>query len=192
MAAVIARCRSAWAKFRQLLPLLTARSLPLKCKGRLFRSCVRGTLLHASETWPMTSAALHRMRRNDNAMIRWICGVKPSQDPVMADLQTKLGLLDLSIVIQRRRLRWFGHVMRSSGEINRVRSRTVEGTRGQGRPRKTWSECVRDDMEACGLSEAATENRDEWRYAVRNSRLERTPQAGRVPNHGRCTRSSIK
>ena len=40
-AAVIARCRTAWAKFRQLLPILTARSLPPKTKGRIFSSCVR-------------------------------------------------------------------------------------------------------------------------------------------------------
>ena len=201
MSAVTTRCKSAWGKFRQLLPLLTARSLPPKTKGRLFSSCVRSTLLHASETWPMTSTALHRMCRNDNAMIRWICGVKPSDDPHMADLHTKLGLLDLRVVIRERRLRWFGHVSRSSGEINRVRKRSVNGKRGPGRPKKTWWENVKHDMMTCGLSEETTQDRDAWRFAVRNSRLEPTPHVGSAPKstappreqpQGRRTRSSIK
>ena len=30
-------------------------------------------MLCASETWPMTIEVLTRLRRNDNAMIRWVC-----------------------------------------------------------------------------------------------------------------------
>ena len=199
--AVIARCRSAWAKFRQLLPLLTARSLSLKSKGRIFSSCVRGALLHASETWAMTKADLRRLCRNDNAMIRWICGVKPSQDPHMPDLHSKLGVMDLNVVIRQRRLRWFGHVMRSSSEINRVRNRPVVGKRGVGHPKKTWYEVVKDDLRVWNLSEDTTQDREAWRFAVRNSRLEPTPLAGSAPkstvpsqepSRGPRTRSSIK
>ena len=61
MAAAIARCRCAWGKFRENLPLLTARALPFKIRGRLFASVVRNSLLHATETWPMTSDVLHRL-----------------------------------------------------------------------------------------------------------------------------------
>ena len=103
-------------------------------------------MLHGTETWPMTSAALHRLCRNDRAMIRWICGVKPSDDPSMDELHAKLGICDLAILVRERRLRWFGHVMRSNGEINRVRSRPVPGRKGPGRPKKTWEECVKQDL----------------------------------------------
>ena len=102
MTAAIARCGSAWKKFRELLPLLTARNRSPQSKGRLFSSCVRASLLHASETWPMSSSALKRLCRNDRAMIRWICGVKPSDDPKMADLHSKLDLIDLILNIRER------------------------------------------------------------------------------------------
>ena len=74
MPAAIARCKAAWGKFHQLLPLLTARALPFEIKGHLYDSVtvVRGSMLHATETWTMSSAALHRMCRNDRHMIRWI------------------------------------------------------------------------------------------------------------------------
>ena len=47
----------------------------------------------------------------------------------MDELHAKLGICDLAILVQERRLRWFGHVIRSNGEINRVRSRPVPGGR---------------------------------------------------------------
>ena len=136
--AAIARCRSAWGKFRELLPLLTARDLPYKTKGRLYSSCVRGAMLHATETWPMSKLDLNRLRRNDRAMIRWICGVKPLDNPSMGELHSKLGLHEIAVIVRERRLRWFGHVtsMRSSGEINRVTEMTVaDNKKGQGRQR---------------------------------------------------------
>ena len=79
------------------------------------------------------------------------------------------------------RLRWFGHVMRSNGEINRVRSRPVPGRKGPGRPKKTWDECVKQDLKVCGLSEAGTQDRVSWRSSVKNSRQEPTPSNGSAP-----------
>ena len=180
MAAATARCRCAWGKFRENLPLLTSKPVPFDLRGRLFSSNVRSSMLHGTETWPMTSAALHRLCRNDRAMIRWICGVKPSDDPSMDELHAKLGICDLAILVRERRLRWFGHVMRSNGEINRVRSRPVPGRKGPGRPKKTWEECVKQDLKVCGLSEAGTQDRLSWRSSVKNSRHEPTPN-GSLP-----------
>ena len=181
MAAATARCRCAWGKFRENLPLLTSKPVPFDLRGRLFSSNVRSSMLHGTETWPMTSAALHRLCRNDRAMIRWICGVKPSDDPSMDELHAKLGICNLAILVRERRLRWFGHVMRSNGEINRVRSRPVPGRKGPGRPKKTWEECVKQDLKVCGLSEAGTQDRLSWRSSVKNSRQEPTPSNGSLP-----------
>ena len=114
-------------------------------------------------------------------MIRWICGVKPSDDPSMDELHAKLGICDLAILVRERRLRWFGHVMRSNGKINRVRSRPVPGRKGPGRPKKTWEECVKQDLKVCGLSEAGTQDRLSWRSSVKNSRQEPTPSNGSLP-----------
>ena len=150
-------------------------------RGRLFSSNVHSSMLHGTETWPMTSDALHRLCRNHRAMIRWICGVKPSEDPSMDDLHAKLGICDLAGLVPERRLRWFGHVMRSNGEINRVRSRPVPGRKGPGGQKKTWDECVKQDLKVCGLSEAGTQDRVSWRSSVKNSRQEPTPSNGSAP-----------
>ena len=67
--AAIARCKYARGKFRQLLPLLTNRHLPLLTRGKVYSSCVRSVMLHAAETWAMKVDTLNRLRRNDRAMI---------------------------------------------------------------------------------------------------------------------------
>ena len=90
--AAITRCKCAWGKFRQLLPLLTNRHLPLLTRGKVYSSCVRSVMLHAAETWAMKVDTLNRLRRNDRAMIRWICNVRAKDEVSSDSLLTKLGI----------------------------------------------------------------------------------------------------
>ena len=39
--------------FRQLVPLLTNKDMSLIVRGRLYSSCMRSSMLHGSETWPV-------------------------------------------------------------------------------------------------------------------------------------------
>ena len=52
-ATVEARIRIGWNKFRQLVPLLINRAISVIRRGRLYSSCVRNSMLHGSETWPV-------------------------------------------------------------------------------------------------------------------------------------------
>ena len=52
-AAVEAKIQIGWNIFRQLVPLLTSRDISLIRRGRLHGSCVRSSMLHGSETWPV-------------------------------------------------------------------------------------------------------------------------------------------
>ena len=47
--ATIARARTAWGNFCELLPLLTSTTIFLARRGKLHDSCDRGTLLYASK-----------------------------------------------------------------------------------------------------------------------------------------------
>ena len=70
-------------------------------------------MLHGGETWGPTNMDLLRLRRNDRAMLRWICGVKASDNISSSELLSKLGLVDVSVELRAKRLRWYGHVKRS-------------------------------------------------------------------------------
>jgi len=62
-AAMDARIRIGWNKFRQLAPLLTNKDLSLIMRGRLYSSCVRSSMLHGSETWPVRKEKVVALQR---------------------------------------------------------------------------------------------------------------------------------
>ena len=74
--AVEARIRIGWNKFRQLVPLLTNKDVSLIMRGRLYSSCVRSSMLHGSETWPVRKENVVALQPAEMSMVRWICGVK--------------------------------------------------------------------------------------------------------------------
>jgi len=74
-AAVEARIRIGWNKFRQLVPLLTNRDIPLITRGRLYSSCVRSSMLHRSETWPVRKENEVALQQTEMRMVRWMCNV---------------------------------------------------------------------------------------------------------------------
>ena len=45
-----ARIRCAWAKFRELAPILTSRGASLRTKGKIYKACIRSVMVYASET----------------------------------------------------------------------------------------------------------------------------------------------
>ena len=73
-------------------------------------------MLHASETWPLTKTNL-RLQRNDRAMIRQICSIKPEDVATVRSSELLAKLEDLDLILRERRLCWFGRVERSSGAI---------------------------------------------------------------------------
>ena len=136
---ITTRVKTAWKKFKELLPVLCSRHLSFKTRGCVYISCERSAMLHASETWPLTKQNLQRLLRNDRAMIRQICNVRP-QDVVTTrsnELLAQLGIEDLGLILKKRKLRWYGHVERSNGAVKTAFDIEVDGKRGPGRPKMT-------------------------------------------------------
>ena len=48
----MARVKTAWKEFKELIPVLSSRHFSFKTVGRVYSSCVWSTMLHAIETWP--------------------------------------------------------------------------------------------------------------------------------------------
>ena len=169
----------AWNKFRKLLPVLTSRHVSLKTRGKVFSSAVRSALLHGSESWAPNAHDLQRLRRNDRAMVRWICAVKPNDTTPSSVLHERLGVCDINTVLQARRLRWYGHVERASptSSIASTLRLDIPSSRGRGRPRKTWMDCVKQDRKTLNLSSTDPLDRDAWRAGV-TRRVLPTPATG--------------
>ena len=85
--------------------MFTFRKIPHHVRGRVFDACVRSTMLHGGETWGPTNMDLLRLRRNDRAMLRWICGIKASDNISSSELLRRLGLVDVEVELRAKCLR---------------------------------------------------------------------------------------
>ena len=176
------RVKTAWKNFKDLLPVLSSRHHSLKTRGHVYSSCVRSAMLHASKTWPLTKLNLQRLQRNDRAMIRQICNVRP-QDIVTTrsnELLVRLGIEDLDLILKER-LRWYGHVESSSGAINTAFDIQIDGKREPGRPKMTWKQLTERDCREWKLSAINPHDRRTWRSGMRSAMRAASQLPGRGP-----------
>ena len=95
-------------------------------------------------------------------MIRQICSIKPEDVPSVrsSELLAKLQLEDLDLILREKRLCWFGHVERSSGE---------EGRRGAETPKLTCKKLTEKDCHEWKLTTVDPQERSIWRSGVRSA-----------------------
>ena len=99
------------------------------------------------------SSDLHSLQRNDRAMIRCVCGVTIKEQVSSQDLFDRMKLEDMEQVPLTRRLRWHNHVERSDSWLKNALILNPVGGRGSGRPKKIWSEVIRQDCLSSSLTE---------------------------------------
>ena len=90
------------------------------------------------------------------------------QRPHHKKIQAAIGTYeDILTTVKKRKLRWFGHVIRSSDLCKKVLQGTVQGKRKGGRQKKRWEDNIR---EWTGLdfnsSQRAAEDRQRWQKIV--------------------------
>jgi len=58
------------------VPLLTNKDVSLIVRGRLYSICVRSSILHGTETWPVRKENEVALQRAETRIVRWMCGIK--------------------------------------------------------------------------------------------------------------------
>ena len=79
---------------------------------------------------------------------------------------------DLITTVRKHKLRWYGHMTRSTGLANMILQDTVQGRRRKGRQKKRLEDNM-SEWTGLGLGEALrkAEDRMEWRKLVARSSL---------------------
>ena len=74
-------------------------------------------------------------------------------------------------MIQKSRLRWFGHVQRKDDYdwVKRCITWEVGGIRQRGRPKKTLWDCVKNDMDSLGLFQKDVQFRNKLRMRIKGA-----------------------
>jgi len=71
------------------------KDISLTVRGRLYSSCVRSSILHGSETWPVRKENDVALQRAEMRMVRWMCGVKLQDRVSSKELRGRLELEDI-------------------------------------------------------------------------------------------------
>ena len=135
-------------------------------------------MLHASETWPLTKTNL---QRNDRAMIRQICSIEQEDAATVRSRELLAKLEDLNLILREIRLRWFGHVERSSGAVRTACDIQIDGRRGAVRPKLTWKKLTEKDCHEWKLTTVDPQERSAWRSGVRSAMRAASQLPGRNP-----------
>ena len=135
------------------------------------RIAFHSTALHFNTCIAIYHIALHYKPRSLRCF-RKLLGISYRDHVTNEEVKARIGNAigpyeDLLTTVKRRKLKWYGHVTRSSGLAKTILQGTVQGGRRRGRQRKRWEDNIK---EWTGLPWNITlrkaENREEWRKLV--------------------------
>ena len=138
---ILSRIAQTTAALTRLKPVWTDKSISLSSNIRLMRSLVTSIFLYACESWTITAELQRRIQATE---VRCYCKLllisykdHVTNEEVRAKIQQAIGPHeDLLTVVKRRKLQWYGHVSRLTGQAKTILQGTMKGGRRQGRQRK--------------------------------------------------------
>jgi hypothetical protein len=123
--------------------------VPLKLKGKFYRTAIRPTMLYSAECWPTKRRHVQQLSVAEMRMLRWICDNTRRDRVRNDDIRETRGVAPVEEKRVQHRLRWFGHIQRRPTDAP-VRSEVIRRSgnekRGRGRPKLTWEESVKRDL----------------------------------------------
>ncbi|PIK52349.1 endonuclease-reverse transcriptase [Apostichopus japonicus] len=114
---------------------------------RLMRSLVTSIFLYACESWTLTADIERRIQTVEMRCFRRLLNISYRDHISNQEVRKRIGQAirpydDLLAIVKKRKLRWYGHVTRSSGLAKTILQGTVPGGRRRGRQRKRWEDNI--------------------------------------------------
>ncbi|KAH1208130.1 Secretory carrier-associated membrane protein 3 [Glycine max] len=160
----LSRSKSEMDEMEKSIGVLCDAKVPIKLKGKFYRTAVRPAILYGTECWAVKSQHETKVGVAEMRMLRWMCG-KTRQDKIRnGAIRERVGVAPIVEKMVENRLRWFGHVERRPVDsvVRRVdqmeRRQTI---RDRGRPKKTIREVIKKDLELNDLDRSMEVRRKE-------------------------------
>ncbi|KAK2154897.1 hypothetical protein NP493_2129g00000 [Ridgeia piscesae] len=172
---ILARIAQATAALAKLKTIWNDRNIALSSKIRLMRSLVMSIFLYACESWTLTADTERRIQAMEMRCLRKLLGITYrdhiSNEEVRNRTRPAIGPHeDLLTTVKRRKLKWYGHITRSSGLAKTILQGTVQEGRRRGRQKRRWEDNIPEwTGMTLGAAMRKTERREEWRELVARS-----------------------
>ncbi|EXB68727.1 DNA repair protein rhp54 [Morus notabilis] len=160
------RIKAWWVKWKNATRVLCDGKMPIKLKGKFYRTVICPAMLYGSECWVIKRQHISKMSVVELRMLRRMSG-HTRMDCIRNEVMgSKLGVAPIKDKVREGCLRWFGHVQRRPLEapVRAWEEILIPNTRrGRGRLRITWTEVdvvvdpsadeqVKEDEESCDHS----------------------------------------
>lgn len=127
--------------FIQMKPLLSCRDLNLTLKKRIVRCYIYSTLLYGVEAWTLSEAMERKLQAFEMWIFRRILRISWIQRITNEEVLRRMGCEpEIMLTVKRRKLEYFGHIMRNSKFriLQNIVQGKVDSRRGPGRRRISW------------------------------------------------------
>ena len=163
------------AALTKLKPLWRDNNVSLGSKVKLMRSLVISIFLYACGSRTSTAELMKKTQAFEMRCHRRLLNISykdhVTNEKARKNIQAAIGEYnELLNLVKKRKLRWFGHVSRSSDLAKTVLQGTVKGQRKRGRQKKRWEDNIKEwaGMDLASSTRAA-KNRTRWTGIVANS-----------------------
>ena len=174
---ILSRIAQTIGALSKLKTIWKDKNIALSCKIRLMHSLVISIFLYACETWTLTAELERKIQAIEMRCFRRLLGISyrdhVTNEEVRNRIRHAIGPYeDLLTTVRKRKLRWYGHITRSTGLAKTILQGTVQGGRRKGRQKKRWEDNI-TEWTGLKLSEALrkAEDREGWRKVVARSSL---------------------
>ena len=145
------RVGAGWRNWKKCTEVLCDRRMPVKLKGKVYKTVIRPAMLYGEETWATTKRQEKRIEVTEMRMPRWMGGVTRKDKIRNEHIRGTTRVAQASKKITERRLNWYGHVMsvmRRDGEhiLRKVLRADIPGKRKRGRPKTRLKDACQRDL----------------------------------------------
>ena len=142
----------------------------------LMRTLILFTFPYAYKSWTVTAELERRIQALEMRCYRKLLNISYKDHVTNEEVRSRIQHVigpgvhdDLLTMVKKRKIRWYGHISRSSSMAKTILQGAVKGARRRRRQKKTWE----DNNEWTGMefgdSLRAAEDRERWKGIVATS-----------------------
>ena len=171
---ILSRIAQTTAALSRLKIIWRDKNISLASKDKLMRTLILSTFLYACESWTLTAEIERTVQAPERRCYRRLLNISYKDHVMNEELRSRIqnatGVQDdLLTIVKKRKLRWYGHISRSSGMAKTILQGTVKATR-RGRQKKRWEDNIKEWMGmGFGDSLRAAEDWEGWQGIVATS-----------------------
>ena len=150
----------------------TYRNISLASNVKLTWTLILSIFPYACESWTLTAEIERRIQALEMRCYRRLLNISykdhVTNEEIRNRIQNAIGVHDdLLTMVKKWKLRWYGHISRSSGMVKTILQGTVKGARRRGRQKKRWEDNIKERTGMVfGDSLRAAEDREGWKGIV--------------------------